>query len=347
MSNLTLVPDGIALYLALAALLLLVVGMLAARIPWFKSGPAVLQADRLLLGIIGPLVMAAALTAHAITTMINHLHVFHHMPHLCLDRTMATSLGSLAVFAAEGAALWTVAVVARQIGGALRLSGQYHSLSRRSCAAVSPKVAAAVAQVRQRIGARFSGFQEVDLPESNAFVVGAFQPRCVLSRSLVERLSPAELTAVVAHEAAHVRRGDPRVRLLVFACRRIFGFLPPVRALLSAWEEAAEVAADDMAVEATGYRLELAGALLTATSQAPHPTPALVGGPSHLVIHRIERLLMPPSPVAGLPRLRRFSLVVAVALILVFLLAAIQSPLVPSLHCLVENVVQLHGITIR
>lgn len=338
MDRLALLPAGITLGLALAGLLLLGVGIAARHLPWFRREPAVLRADRLLLGILGPLIIAGAVTACVIVTLLDHLLEFHRLPHLCLDPTMATSLGKLALFAIEGAAVLASAVVARQVWGAARLFREYHRLASAADPGLSPKTVAAAARVRECLGASFFGIREADIPMPNAFAVGILSPGCVLARSLVSRLSSGELAAVVAHEVSHLRRRDPAVRFVVFFCARMFGFLPPVRSLLRAWEEAAEMAADDLAVEATGCRLELAAALLAAADPVARLAPALVAGPGHLVARRVERLLSPPRPAAGIPWRRGVSLLVAAGIILAVVAAALYSPLLPSLHCLVENV---------
>lgn len=341
MGRLALLPAGITLTLALAGLLLLCVGIAVQRLPWLRRGPAVLRADRLLLAIVGPLIVAGVVTACVIATLLDHLLEFHRLPHLCLDRTMATSLGKLALFTVEGAAVVASLVAARQVWGAARLFREYRRLAATADSGLSPKTAAAAERVRERLGASVGSLREVDIPAPNAFAVGIFRPGCVLARSLVDRLSPGELAAVVAHEAAHLRRRDPAVRFIAFFCARMLGFLPPVRALFRAWEEAAEMAADDLAVEATGCRLELAAALLAAADPGSRLAPALVAGPGYLVAHRIERLLSPPQPVAGISWRRGASILVAAGLILAVVAAVLYSPLLPSLHCFVENITHL------
>lgn len=54
------------------------------------------------------------------------------------------------------------------------------------------------------------------------------RPTIALPRSLVERFAPTELDVVLAHELAHLRRGDHRVRWLEVACVVAFWWLPLV-----------------------------------------------------------------------------------------------------------------------
>jgi Zn-dependent protease with chaperone function len=96
---------------------------------------------------------------------------------------------------------------------------------------------------------------------SPALTAGWLKPRVYLSASLPEWLSPAELRAVIAHEAAHVRRRDPlRLSLLRFLACTLF-WLPAVGRLAEDVADEAEVKADDAAV--LDQPLALASAIVT------------------------------------------------------------------------------------
>jgi len=90
-----------------------------------------------------------------------------------------------------------------------------------------------------------------------------------VARALVERLSPPELEAVLAHEAWHVDRRDPlRLSLLRFLSCVLF-WLPAVHRLAEDIADEAEIRADDRA--SRGRPLELAAAILT-LAQWARPT---------------------------------------------------------------------------
>lgn len=340
MHSLPLAPAATALFMLIAGLLLALTGAAAGRLGVFRRGPAVLRADRLLLAIFFPLAIAVAITTVAVTCVADDLLAFQHMPHFCLDRTMASSVGKTAVFVVETSAMLVVLAAARQVLHAVRLFRCYQHVSGIGVLPLSPKMSQAVERLRGRPDAKHVEFREVALPTPTAFLVGALHPRCVIARSLIERLAPAEVEAVLAHEEAHVRRGDLVAKWVVFTCGRVFGFLPPVRTLLHAWEEAAELATDDLAVQRTGCRLELAGALLAAARGASRPAAALVDGSPALLVHRIERLLESKGGVDADAWQRCAGLFAAASLAGGVAYGVTCSPLLPSLHCFVENLVR-------
>ncbi len=93
------------------------------------------------------------------------------------------------------------------------------------------------------------------------FVAGVRRPTLVVASSVVDALAPADLLVAVAHEAAHVRRGDTRWRLVV----DLAGFLhaPGLgRRAARRWADAAESACDEAAAATVGSRLAVAEALV-------------------------------------------------------------------------------------
>lgn len=110
-----------------------------------------------------------------------------------------------------------------------------------------------------------------------------------------ERLNRAQREAVLAHELAHVVRGDPLWRIAAQLIARL-GFLQPLHRLaLRRLDLAAELFCDEWAARASGHRRELAEALYTCaqTSQAkkvPVLAPAMTRISTPLLI-RIGSLL--------------------------------------------------------
>lgn len=130
-----------------------------------------------------------------------------------------------------------------------------------------------------------------------AFTAGWARPRIYVAGELERVLGPDELTAVLAHEGAHVRRRDPlRLSLLRATACTLF-WLPALRCLADDFADEAEIRADDAA--ARDRPLALASALL-ALARWPRPdaTPAAGVGFNErdLLERRVRRLAGVESP---------------------------------------------------
>ncbi|HUL78275.1 MAG TPA: hypothetical protein VL691_13510 [Vicinamibacteria bacterium] len=124
-------------------------------------------------------------------------------------------------------------------------------------------------------------------------VVGTRRPRLFIASKVLEVLTPAELGAAVAHEAAHVRGRDNWLRLLLLSCPDVLGRLALGRHLQEAWEHACEAAADERA--GAGAALDLASVLVKVARLAQGGAPIAVGshvcGSSAGIAERVRRLL--------------------------------------------------------
>ena len=121
-------------------------------------------------------------------------------------------------------------------------------------------------------------------------LVGVCSPRVVVSRATVALLSADELRVAVRHEVAHMQSRD-NLKKLAFHCSPF----PGMTRLESAWQDSAELAADDGAVASRSDALDLAAALIKLSRLIPvRATPAftmaLVNGAGS-VSGRVERLL--------------------------------------------------------
>ena len=150
----------------------------------------------------------------------------------------------------------------------------------------SPELAAVADSVR--LGRRLS---VIESPEPFSFAYGAWRPRVVVSRGLLDCASEEELRAVLVHERYHVRNLDPLKVVLARAASATFFLVPVLRALEQRYLAARELAADRRAVRACG-RHPLAGALLKVVRGPQWPElagAAAIGGPELLDV-RVAQL---------------------------------------------------------
>jgi hypothetical protein len=116
----------------------------------------------------------------------------------------------------------------------------------------------------------------VDGEEAFAVTYGLIRPRILISTGLARVLTRAEIGAVLAHEAEHIRCRDP-LRLLAFRLLAAVGcYVPACRWLASRAALRRELAADRAATGAAG-RGVLAGALLKLASMPAVPAVAAAG----------------------------------------------------------------------
>lgn len=90
--------------------------------------------------------------------------------------------------------------------------------------------------------------------------VGVRRPFLVVSRAVIEACSDDELTAILAHEATHLRHRDNLKRLLMFGAPDLLARTAIARTLELGWQRAAEEVADDGA--GAQRSLDLAAALV-------------------------------------------------------------------------------------
>lgn len=115
----------------------------------------------------------------------------------------------------------------------------------------------------------------VDGLPSPAFTAGFWTPHVYVASGLHALLSAEQMQAVLAHEAAHVRRRDPlRLSAVRFLACTLF-YLPALRRLADDAADEAEIAADDEAALGDGAGCDpvvLASALVEIASRWPRRT---------------------------------------------------------------------------
>ena len=132
------------------------------------------------------------------------------------------------------------------------------------------------------------------------FIFGWWRPTLVLP--LLE-LEAKATEAVILHELAHLRRRDPWACLVQWLSGALFFFWPPVRLANARFDEARELACDELALQHSGLsRPEYAHTLVTMV-RSHHPqfgggALTMISHPSHLE-RRIDMLLKTKSVPAA------------------------------------------------
>jgi uncharacterized protein involved in exopolysaccharide biosynthesis len=131
-------------------------------------------------------------------------------------------------------------------------------------------------------------------------VAGWFRPVILLPISTLAGLSVAQLELILAHELAHIRRGDAWVNLLQILVETVLFYHPAVWWVSRCIREERELCCDDLAVRVSGDRLAYAQALtLLETLRSPALTGALAATGGSL-LQRIRHVLgLPDTPLAS------------------------------------------------
>ncbi len=162
--------------------------------------------------------------------------------------------------------------------------------SRRQGTVVPAAVCAALDRVRARMGiTRPITVRAADWLSSPA-VTGWLRPVLLLPASAITGLTPDQLTAILAHELAHVRRYDYLVNLVQTAVETLLFYHPAVWWISRQIRIEREHCCDDAAVKVCDDRLLYAQALLELArgrQNLPELAMAAAGGALRRRIHRI------------------------------------------------------------
>jgi len=169
-------------------------------------------------------------------------------------------------------------------------------------------------------------------------VAGIRRPEILISEAAAAALTGPELKTAIRHEVAHVQRRDNLKKLCFTFCA-----FPGMAQLEKAWQEAAELAADDLAVSNAGEALDLASALvklsrLGAGAPRAELTTALVNNSASLSL-RVKRLVEWKEPKASKLRPARW-LLISSGLGMIGLTVMIYSPVLAHVHKLSEWLVR-------
>lgn len=124
----------------------------------------------------------------------------------------------------------------------------------------------------------------VPTPDRAVYSLPTRRARIVISQGALDALSGDQLTAVLAHERAHIEQRHHALLWALHSLRGVLGWVPLIAAAAPAVATYAEMAADDDARRASSTRA-LAGALLAL--RGPGPSPVL-GAPA-LALHADAR----------------------------------------------------------
>jgi beta-lactamase regulating signal transducer with metallopeptidase domain len=203
-----------------------------------------------------------------------------------------------------GLLLGAAALVALLRGLALVCRAVRLERLRRRAAPAGPEVAAAMAAEAVRVG-RAAPAVRVSAEAAEAMVVGLFRPCLILSPTLARTVDRPGVRAVLAHELAHLRRGDLRAVWLEEALLVLFAFNPVIPFLRARRAAAREEACDALALRGASPDLRRAFARLlldALRSRAAPPALSLTGAPRSSVMHRLQSVLAPAAPAGRTAR---------------------------------------------
>jgi len=205
-------------------------------------------------------------------------------------------------FPPDKALRWSIAWTLAPIMGvallsfaAVRLAGRLTGVRRLFGASAAPRPA--LAALGRDLGLRI---REIETDEPASFVAGFLKPTAFVSRSVPDRLSEAELIAVLLHERAHARAFDTLRLLALFTLSdlRPLGGRRAMASFVAGLERRADVAAARACAPS-----DLAAAILRLAGAARQQALVLpVADPSHMR-WRLGRLLADDedaAPRAGL-----------------------------------------------
>ena len=229
----------------------------------------------------------------------------------------STSPDTLAGVAAVAWALGVALLACRVLGG-LWLA---YSIAHTAAPVQDEAVARAVSRLRVELNVgrtvRVLESSQVEAP----VVIGWRVPTLVLPHDAAERLSPDMVTALLAHEFAHIRRRDFAANLAQSVVEVLLFFSPLVSWMSRRIREAREFCCDDIAIVRCGDPKNYVDALTSLASLGALNTarPAL-GATGPRLITRVRRLLQGEA----MPRFQRARIIGLASLLVVVVVTGIQ-----------------------
>ena len=220
---------------------------------------------------------------------------------------------------------------------AIALRGGYR-LKTESQLADDPLLVRIVMEQSMRIGLRSVPVIRYCVHVVSPTVVGIIRPTILLPAAYVTGLQPAQLTAVITHELAHIRRHDLLIHLIQRMIESLFFFHPVVWIISREMDREREICCDESVLSAGHGRTEYAGALIRAaelgllltkqnSSKESSFSMAASGNKDSQFQERVERL-MSPSARSSRIRLGEVGWLVVVAFLCIgpMFLLLLQTP---------------------
>ncbi len=216
--------------------------------------------------------------ALAVVLALVHLHDDMHPSTLCLPLWLLTAVGILSMGFVAGFFV------------------QQNRFEKQLICWSAP-VPLAMQQTLQRLAPSFGLAQvpklytlQVDHPI--ALTIGIARPRIYISQWFHDHLDEVELEQVLAHELAHVSRGDNLIALVSTAFLGATAFLPSSWSAVRHLLRERELATDELAISITGKPIALARGLLKVVAPMSPPPIAAAGllEPA-MVEERVENLV--------------------------------------------------------
>ena len=140
-------------------------------------------------------------------------------------------------------------------------------------------------------------------------LVGFWRPVLLVPVALLDHLTPADVDALVAHEACHLRRRDNLTSAIHMLVEALFWFHPLVWWIGARLIEERERACDEAVVASGHDRAAYASSLLECCRlYLQSPLPCVSGASGSNLTRRVERIMTAP-PRLALPRSRKAVLV--------------------------------------
>ncbi len=166
-------------------------------------------------------------------------------------------------------------------------------------------------------------------------VIGVLRPMILLPATLTTGLTTEELSAILSHELAHIRRYDLWMNLLQRIIESLLFFHPVVWYLSRRLSAEREICCDDLVIRSGHQPMNYAGALLRMAELCAGVSPrnslalAATSGGTSLLEHRVLRLIH-KSPSTQLSLDRKGLLVLVGSLTLLTAIAGPSTRLVSS-----------------
>ncbi len=156
---------------------------------------------------------------------------------------------SLRRWAASGMLAWA-AVSGTVILGAVRGIRRASKKLRQSCRPAGPELEQLLESTRRLLGCKQQPKLLISPEGYGPFVYGWLRPVIVLPQALLEERPIRELQPILAHELAHVRRGDTLLSLVQHVAAAIWWFHPLVRLANRELSRCCELCCDSQAIAA-------------------------------------------------------------------------------------------------